>query len=61
MNETLSHSKDGNTFLKMIKRVTKKNNPVRKKIVAIDLLQPSRYKPSDLNQMVEQTKFTKGN
>jgi hypothetical protein len=43
----------------MLRKVTKKNNPEKKKNVTIEMLQPSRYKPSDLNQMAEDTKFSK--
>ena len=53
--------KRGNPLVRMIRSVTKKNDPEKKKNVTIEMLQPSRYKPSDLNQMAEDTKFTKSN
>lgn len=31
----------------------------KKKEITLDMLQPSRYKPNDLEQMAEDTKFTK--
>jgi hypothetical protein len=43
----------------MMRKMTKKADPEKKKNVTIEMLQPSRYKPSDLNQMAEDTKFTK--
>jgi hypothetical protein len=51
--------KRGNPLVRMLRSVTKKNDPEKKKNVTIEMLQPSRYKPSDLNQMAEDTKFTK--
>lgn len=40
-------------------KLTKKQEQVKKKEVYLDILQPSRYKPSDLDQMARDTKFTK--
>ena len=40
--------------------MTKRKQQVQKKDIYMDILQPSRYKPSDLEQMAEDTKFTKG-
>ena len=31
----------------------------KKKEITLEMLQPSRYKPNDLEQMAEDTKFTK--
>ena len=31
----------------------------KKKEITLDMLQPSRYKPNDLEQMAEETKFSK--
>ena len=31
----------------------------KKEVVTLEMLQPSRYKPNDLAQMAEETKFTK--
>ena len=31
----------------------------KKKELTLDMLQPSRYKPNDLEQMAEETKFSK--
>ena len=41
-------------------KLTKRKQQVQKKDIYMDILQPSRYKPSDLEQMAEDTKFTKG-
>ena len=37
----------------------KKKEVEVKKEITLDMLQPSRYKPNDLEQMAEETKFTK--
>ena len=37
----------------------KKDVEEKKKEITLDMLQPSRYKPNDLEQMAEETKFTK--
>jgi len=63
-NDANSQRKFGNPLVcLMLRKVAKKKNAERKKKknVTIEMLQPSRYKPSDLNQMAEQTKFTKSN
>jgi len=39
--------------------MTKKKDHEKKKIVAVEMLQPIRYKPKNLNKMAEDTKFTK--
>ena len=49
----------GNPWVRMMRKMTKKADPEKKKNVTIEMLQPSRYKPSDLNQMAKDTKFTK--
>jgi len=47
-------------LLRIIKNVmTKKDDPEKKKNLTIEMLQPSRYKPNNLQQMAEDTKFTK--
>jgi len=57
-----SQRKVGNPLVRMIRKVTKKNETEKKKKnVTVEMLQPSRYKPSDLNQMAEETQFTKSN
>jgi len=38
---------------------TKKKEENKKKNVTLDILQPSRYKPNDLEQMARDTRFTK--
>jgi len=57
--------KVGNPLVRMIRKVTKKNETEKKKKkkknVTVEMLQPSRYKPSNLNQMAEETQFTKSN
>ena len=40
-------------------KVTKKKEENKKKNVTLDILQPSRYKPNDLEQMARETRFTK--
>jgi len=42
-----------------MRKVTKKNDPEKKKNITIEMFQPNRYKPSDLNKMAQDTKFTK--
>lgn len=42
-----------------MQRVTKKQDEDKKKEITLDMLQPSRYKPNDLQQMADDTKFTK--
>ena len=44
---------------RLMHRVTKKQEEEKKKEITLDMLQPSRYKPNDLQQMAEDTKFTK--
>ena len=48
-----------NLFLRLLLKLTKKEEEVKKKEITLDMLQPSRYKPNDLEQMAEDTKFTK--
>ena len=44
----------------MLLKMTKKSPEAeKKKEITLDMLQPSRYKPNDLEQMAEETKFTK--
>ena len=44
----------------MLLKMTKKDpESEKKKEITLDMLQPSRYKPNDLEQMAEETKFTK--
>ena len=57
--DDVGHRKRGNPLVRMMRKMTKKADPEKKKNVTIEMLQPSRYKPSDLNQMAEDTKFTK--
>ena len=40
-------------------KVTKKQEEKKKKNITLDILQPSRYKPNDLEQMAKDTRFTK--
>ena len=40
-------------------KITKKQEEKKKKHVTLDILQPSRYKPNDLEQMAKDTRFTK--
>ena len=40
-------------------KITKKQEEKKKKNVTLDILQPSRYKPNDLEQMAKDTRFTK--
>ena len=45
---------------RMLLKMTKKDpESEKKKEITLDMLQPSRYKPNDLEQMAEETKFTK--
>ena len=44
---------------RLLLKLTKKEEEVKKKEITLDMLQPSRYKPNDLEQMAEDTKFTK--
>ena len=39
--------------------MTKKKEQTKTKCVTLDILQPSRYKPNDLEAMANETKFTK--
>ena len=46
----------------MLLKITKRNElelEKKKEAVTLEMLQPSRYKPNDLEQMAEETKFTK--
>lgn len=43
----------------MLLRLTKKKEEKKTKNVTLDILQPSRYKPNNLEQMAYDTKFTK--
>jgi len=53
------HSKQ-NPILRMLIKMTKKDPEAeKKKEITLDMLQPSRYKPNDLEQMAEETKFSK--
>lgn len=45
--------------VRFLVKLTKSKQQVKKKDIYMDILQPSRYKPSDLEQMAEDTKFTK--
>ena len=40
-------------------KLNKKQEEKKKKNVTLDILQPSRYKPNDLEQMARDTRFTK--
>lgn len=40
-------------------KMTKKKEQTKTKCVTLDILQPSRYKPNDLEAMANETKFTK--
>ena len=48
------------SFPRLLLRFTRKGQETeKKKDITLDMLQPSRYKPNDLEQMAEDTKFTK--
>jgi hypothetical protein len=49
--DDVGHRKRGNPLVRMMRKMTKKADPEKKKNVTIEMLQPSRYKPSDLNQV----------
>jgi len=54
--------KHGNPFVRLVLgllKITKKQEEKKKKNVTLDILQPSRYKPNDLEQMAKDTRFTK--
>lgn len=54
--------KSNNPFMKLIFKLTRRNElelEKKKEVVTLEMLQPSRYKPNDLEQMAEETKFTK--
>merc|ERR1711988_1329243 len=53
-----SHVK-ANPVLKLLLKLRKKEEMEKKKELTLDMLQPSRYKPNDLEQMAEETKFSK--
>lgn len=58
--ESNGHGKGAKTLLRILSKVNKKNCPEKDKSpVGIEKIQPTRYKPSDLNQMAANTKFTK--
>ena len=40
-------------------KLTKKQEEKKKAPITLDILQPSRYKPNDLEQMANDTKFSK--
>ena len=44
---------------RLMLRFTRKQEEEKKKEITLDMLQPSRYKPNDLEQMAEDTKFSK--
>lgn len=46
-------------IVRMLLMMRKKPVEEKKKEITLDMLQPSRYKPNDLEQMAEETKFTK--
>ncbi|CAB4068350.1 unnamed protein product [Lepeophtheirus salmonis] len=52
-------SKRQNPLVRLIVKLTKKQSEVKKKDLTLDMFQPSRYKPNDLDQMAEDTKFSK--
>jgi len=54
--------KHGNPLVRLVLgllKITKKQEEKKKKNVTLDILQPSRYKPNDLEQMAKDTRFTK--
>lgn len=54
--------KHNNPFVRLLLKITKRNElelEKKKEAVTLEMLQPSRYKPNDLEQMAEETKFTK--
>merc|ERR1719510_2465891 len=54
--------KQGNPVIRVIMgllKLRKKKEETSKKHVTLDILQPSRYKPNDLEQMANETRFTK--
>ncbi len=46
-------------LLRFLLKLTRKEVAEKKNDITIDMLQPSRYKPNDLDQMAEETKFSK--
>jgi hypothetical protein len=66
-NEECGHDEDHITPIKkhllvrLLLKLTKKEEREEKKKeqVTLDMMQPSRYKPNDLEQMAEETKFSK--
>lgn len=60
--DEIDQKKHSNPFIRLIcglLKVTKKKEENKKKNVTLDILQPSRYKPNDLEQMARDTRFTK--
>lgn len=54
--------KHGNPLVRLVLgllKITKKQEEKKKKPLTLDILQPSRYKPNDLEQMAKDTRFTK--
>ena len=48
-------------FCRLLRKLTKKEElyEKQKEGITLEMLQPSRYKPNDLEQMAEDTKFSK--
>jgi len=60
--DEIDQKKHSNPFIRLICgliKSTKKKEENKKKNVTLDILQPSRYKPNDLEQMARDTRFTK--
>jgi Ca2+-binding EF-hand superfamily protein len=60
--DEIDQKKHSNPFIRLLcglLKVTKKKEENKKKNVTLDILQPSRYKPNDLEQMARDTRFTK--
>jgi hypothetical protein len=57
--DDVRQKREGNPLVRMLRKVTKKKDPEKMKNVTVEMLQPIRYKPTDLNQMAEGTKFSK--
>ncbi|XP_059081262.1 uncharacterized protein LOC131879074 isoform X2 [Tigriopus californicus] len=51
--------KSSNPLVRLLYKLTRKQVEEKRTDITLDMLQPSRYKPNDLNQMAEDTKFSK--
>jgi len=62
-DQSINHDKKhNNPFVRLLLKLTKRDQQELEKktqAVTLEMLQPSRYKPNDLEQMAEETKFSK--